>query len=129
MLYIIIIAESSYFSTYNCIYKDNYVITLHILVNIVICITCVEFGVCIFSIAQDTYVCVHRSAIIRIHCRIVLRDVGILIMLHSVRCSRWKMYNILARNGHITTKFGDVMHRYSLFMLAKLCSFWSETNN
>jgi hypothetical protein len=106
--------------------KDNNVMTL---VNISICVTCVDLGVYMLSIIDDMAVCVHRSAIKRLHYRCVRCDVVILNMLHSERCSWWLICNILTMKRHITTKFGDNMLIYMVFMFANYCSFFSETNN
>jgi hypothetical protein len=59
--------------------------TLHTLVHISICVNHVNLCVCMLSIIQNMSVCVYRSVIKRTHGRCVLRDVGILNMLHSVR--------------------------------------------
>jgi hypothetical protein len=71
--------------------------TLHTLVKIYICFTWVDFGMCRLSIIQDIVACVHRSAIKRLHCRIVLCDVAILDILTQLklRCSWQYNYNIL----------------------------------
>jgi hypothetical protein len=92
---------------------DIYVMTLHTLVHISICVNRVNLWVCMFSIIQNMAVCVYRSAIKHAHGIVVLRDVGI---LHIARWSRRLIYHILARSG-------DVMHRYIVFMFADLCSF------
>jgi hypothetical protein len=81
-------------------------------------------------IIQDMAVCVHRSAIKRPHCRHVLRDIGILNTLHSIRCSRgYMIYNFLARHRHITSSLGEIMHEYIIFMFANVCSFRKKINN
>jgi hypothetical protein len=105
--------------------------TLHTLVNISDCVTCVDFGACMLSITHDMSVCVHCSAIKCLHCKIVLRDVGIPNILNNVCYSSAVNYNtcILARNQHITTRFGNIVHIYILFLCAELCSFWSETKH
>jgi hypothetical protein len=80
-------------------------------VHISLCVTCVVLEVLVSNIIQDVAVCVHcfaKRSSAGIRC-----DVDIINRLNGTRGSRWLMYNTLARNRHIKTRF-DTLCTYNL---------------
>jgi hypothetical protein len=77
---------------------------LQILVDVSICVTCVDLLVGMLSNTQDMYVCVHRSAIKCPHCRIVLRYVVNVLYL-----------------GNESTHYNKVWRRYAHIYSLYVC--------